>query len=80
MVDLILNLVKDYQVLGGLEIVLINNRYMPEYADELDILDNYSLFKNNQLGIFICNAIFEKEFSNYGLVNFPSVEGGKQNF
>lgn len=58
----------------------INNRYMPEYADELDILDNYSLFKNNQLGIFICNAIFEKEFSNYGLVNFPSVEGGKQNF
>lgn len=53
---------------------------MPEYADELDILDNYSLFKNNQLGIFICNAIFEKEFSNYGLVNFPSVEGGKQNF
>lgn len=54
----------------------IDNKIMPEYADEIDILDNYSLFKNNQLGIFMCNASSEKEFSNYGLVNFPSLNSG----
>ena len=54
----------------------IDKGYMPENAAEIDCLTCYDMFLNGQMAIFFCNAASEPNFTDYGLVNFPTVNGG----
>ena len=53
--------------------------YFPTNAENLEINDCYDLFRNGQLGIYICNPVLETSIKasgiNYGQVNFPSIRG-----
>ncbi len=54
----------------------LDKGYMPANAADIDILTNYDLFQNGQLAIYMCNCVSEANFDDYGLVNFPTVDGG----
>lgn len=55
----------------------VDKGYMPDNAEEIDLLSNYDLFVNGQLAIFVANASSEDSLGlDYGLVNFPTPDGG----
>lgn len=55
----------------------VDKGYMPDNAVYLEILDNFDLFDNNQLAIYMANLGNMNTFRcDYGLVNFPTVNGG----
>ncbi len=51
--------------------------YFPPNAENMVIMDNYNLFINNQLAIYVANLSTEVYYNergiDYGLVNFPSM-------
>lgn len=52
--------------------------YFPPNSESLVMLDNYSLFTNGQLAIYMVNASLKPQFEDAGLdigfVNFPSID------
>lgn len=54
----------------------MDKRYMPENAAGIELLTCYDMFMAGQLGFYICNAAIEDNMEDYGLVNFPTVNGG----
>ena len=54
----------------------IDKGYMPENAADMEALTCYDMFLSGQMAIFFCNAASEPNFTDYGLVNFPTVNGG----
>lgn len=53
--------------------------YFPHNAETLVMLDNYSMFMNGQLGIYVLNSAYIPDMKNadfeLGYVNFPSEDG-----
>ena len=53
--------------------------YFPHNAETLVLLDNYSMFMNGQLGLYVLNSAYLPDMKNAGFelgyVNFPSVDG-----
>ena len=67
------------QGIAGLQWIkdCVDRRYMPENAGEINLMSNYDMFLNGQLAIFPASALLEESFDmDYGLVNFPSPDGG----
>ncbi len=55
------------------------NNYFPHNAETLVMLDNFSMFINGQLGLYVLNSAYMPDVKNadfeLGYVNFPSVDG-----